>query len=99
MPRILLDLNEHSFQEDLFKLGREEATSLLGTLRRLHDMDWNDLYRDRGLRWESIQSRRGPAGNRLYSLRISKRIRAVAFREGDYLRFVSLHPDHDSAYS
>lgn len=21
-----------------------------------------------------------------------------AFREGDYLRFLTLHPDHDSAY-
>jgi len=25
-------------------------------------------------------------------------VRAVAFRDGDFLRLISLHPDHDSAY-
>jgi len=50
------------------------------------------------LRWELIQSRQGPQGERLYSLRVSRSCRAVAWREGDWLRFLSLHPDHDSAY-
>ncbi|MPZ21119.1 MAG: hypothetical protein GEV06_24950 [Luteitalea sp.] len=33
-----------------------------------------------------------------FSVRVSQRIRAVAFRDGDFLRLISLHPDHDSAY-
>jgi hypothetical protein len=27
-----------------------------------------------------------------------RRLRALAFRDGDFLCFISLHPDHDSAY-
>jgi hypothetical protein len=36
---------------------------------------------------------------RLYSMRISRGCRAVAWRDGEWLRLLSLHPDHDSAYS
>lgn len=98
MDRILLDLNNPVFQETWFALERVEALAVLATLRRLRQMDWNQLYRDRGLRWEAILSRTGPAGLRLYSLRVTRRVRAVGYRDGDFLRLLSLHPDHDSAY-
>lgn len=98
MAWILLDLNNPVFQDSWFKLDREEALAVLATLRKIAQMDWPQLYRDRGLRWEAILSRTGPAGQRIYSLRVTRRVRAVAFREGDFLRFLSLHPDHDSAY-
>jgi hypothetical protein len=79
-------------------LERPEALAVLATLRRIRQLDWNQLYRDRGLRWEAILSRTGPAGQRLYSLRVTRRVRAVGYRDGDFLRLPSLHPDHDSAY-
>lgn len=47
--------------------------------------------------WELIQSRQGPSGERLYSMRSTRSCRAVAWRDGDWLRLLSLHPDHDSA--
>ena len=28
----------------------------------------------------------------------SEKIRGIAYRDGDFLRIISLHPDHDSAY-
>lgn len=31
-------------------------------------------------------------------LRVTQRIRSVAYRDGNFLRFVSIHGDHDSAY-
>jgi hypothetical protein len=62
-------------------------------------MTWLQLQQSKGLRWELIQSRQGPQGERLYSLRVSRSCRAVAWREGDWLRFLSLHPEHNSAYS
>jgi hypothetical protein len=37
-------------------------------------------------------------GAKVYSLRLGQKIRALAFRDRNFLRFVSLHPDHDSAY-
>ncbi|MGC9969837.1 MAG: hypothetical protein ABSE56_04535 [Bryobacteraceae bacterium] len=98
MDRILLDLNNPVFQETWFALQRAEALSVLATLRKVRQMDWNQLYRDRGLRWEAILSRTGPAGQRLYSLRVTRRVRAIGYRDGDFLRLLSLHPDHDSAY-
>lgn len=97
--RIRLDLNDPDFQDDLFRLTKEQQLSLLGTLRRLSQMTWNQVYQDSGLKWESIASRIGPRSERLYSFRIGKGFRAVAFREGDWLKILSLHPDHDSAYA
>src|SRR5437879_3677453 len=98
MAGILLDLNNPQFLEMWFALERDESLAVLATLKRIHQMDWAQLYQDRGLRWEAILSRRGPANQRIYSVRITRRVRAVAFRDGDFLRFLSLHPDHDSAY-
>ena len=61
-------------------------------------MDWNTLYRHTGFQWEAITHIKAPNGAKVYSLRLSQRIRAVAFRDGDFLRLLSLHQDHDSAY-
>jgi len=99
MARILLDLNDPIFQKCWFALEREEALAVLAALRKLLQLDWEQLYRDRGLRWEAILSRTGPSGQRIYSLRVTRRVRAIAWRDGDFLRLLSLHPDHDSAYS
>ena len=96
---IRLDLNNPEFQGNLLDLDKPQAWAVLQTLRRLQAMTWLQLQQSKGLRWELIQSRQGPQGERLYSLRVSRSCRAVAWREGDWLRFLSLHPDHDSAYS
>src|ERR1043165_4115382 len=98
MARDLLDLNNPVFQESWFTLARGEALAVLTSLRKIRQLEWNQLYQDQGLRWEAILSREGPGGRRIYSLRITRRVRAIAYREGDFLRFLSLHPDHDSAY-
>ncbi len=61
-------------------------------------MTWEQLYKDQGLKWELIHFKKGKQGEKLYSLRVTQKCRAVAIREGDYLRLLSLHSDHDSAY-
>jgi hypothetical protein len=98
MARVVLDLNNPVFQESWFALEREDTLAVLATLKKLRQLEWDQLYRERGLRWEAILSRPGPAGKRLYSLRVTRRVRAVAYRDGDFLRLLSLHADHDSAY-
>ncbi|NDC36397.1 MAG: hypothetical protein EBZ51_13755 [Synechococcaceae bacterium WB9_2_112] len=95
---IRLDLNNPEFQANLLALDKPQAWAVLQTLRLLQAMDWLQLQQSKGLRWELIQSRQGPQGERLYSLRISRSCRAVAWRDGEWLRLLSLHPDHDSAY-
>lgn len=96
--RIRLDLNSPAFQEVFFSLEADDLKQVAASLRRLRDLDWNSLYRHTGFRWEAIEHLKGPSGAKVYSLRLSQRIRAVAFRDGDFLRLVSLHPGHDSAY-
>ncbi len=98
MKPVLLDLNNPVFQHGWFALEREHALAVLASLRRIQKLGWQQLCTDRGLRWEAIQSRLGPGNQRIYSLRITRSVRAMAYREGDYLRFLSIHPDHDSAY-
>lgn len=95
---ILIDLNNSVFQEDLFSLEKEEAINILGTLRKIKKLSWTEVYKDKGLKWELVQSKTGPAGQRLYTVRVSKKFRAVVCREAQFIRFLSLHPGHDSAY-
>ena len=99
MPQVLLDLNNPVFQETWFSLERQEALAVMATLRKTSQLNWEQLYRDGAIRWEAILSHPGPSGQRIYSLRITRRMRAVAYRDGNFLRFLSLHADHDSAYS
>jgi hypothetical protein len=94
---IRLDLNNPECQANLLAMEKQEAWAVLKTLRLLQTMSWEQLQSSKGLRWELIQSRQGPAGERLHSLRISRSCRAVAWRDGPWLRLLSLHPDHDSA--
>jgi hypothetical protein len=61
-------------------------------------MDWNQVYHDKGLKWEKIQSIKTEKGRELYIIRLSKKHRAVVYRKNEFMIFVSLHTDHDSAY-
>ncbi|MCL6650377.1 MAG: hypothetical protein K6U89_18925 [Chloroflexi bacterium] len=93
--RVRLDLNSPEFQDVLFRFESAELKQVVASLRRL---DWNTLYQQTGFRWEAIEHLKAPNGARVYSLRLSQKVRAVAYRDGDFLRLISLHPDHDSAY-
>ncbi|HXJ40476.1 MAG TPA: hypothetical protein VNH18_14440 [Bryobacteraceae bacterium] len=95
---IRLDLNNPTFQSGWFALEKEERNAVLHSCVKLAGMEWDEVYRDRGFRWELIHSHRAPDGSKLYSLRITRRMRAVARRSEDFLEFLTLHPDHDSAY-
>ncbi|MSV30878.1 MAG: hypothetical protein EXQ52_19350 [Bryobacterales bacterium] len=93
-----LDLNSPEFQDAFFRLEHDELEQAAASLGRLRELDWNSLNRHTGFQWEAVQHRRAPNGTAVYSLRLSRRIRCLAFRDGDLLRIVSPHPDHDSAY-
>jgi len=95
---VRLDLNNPVFQRQLFNLSKIDQRNILNTLRKLANMTWQQVYADYGLKWEAIISQKGPDGKNLYSFRIGKGFRGVAYRVGSWLRLLSLHPDHDSAY-
>lgn len=96
--RVKLDLNSPEFQDVFFHLELSEPKQVVGALRRLRELDWNSLYRHTGFKWEAIRHIRTPNGATAYSLRLGEKIHAIAYRDGDFPRIISLHPDHDSAY-
>ncbi|HDQ41866.1 MAG TPA: hypothetical protein ENN39_12690 [Desulfonatronum sp.] len=96
--QVQLDLNNPVFQKHLFSLPKHDQVAVLGALRKLSAMTWQQIYAGPGLKWEAISSRSGPNGSRMYSFRISKKIRGLAYRDNSWLRILSLHADYDSAY-
>jgi hypothetical protein len=93
-----IDLNFPDFQKDLFKLEKKELYALIKTFRTLSKMDFDQIRSSSGLNLEQIKKSKTRKGNPLYSIRITRSFRALLSIEGNYLRFISLHPDHDSAY-
>jgi hypothetical protein len=61
-------------------------------------MDFDQLRSSSGLNLEQVEKTKTSKGNPIYSIRITRSFRAILSIEGDDLRFISLHPDHDSAY-
>lgn len=96
---VKLDLNNPEFQKNLLELDKSERNRVLDTLKKIIKLEWEQVYRDPGLKWEKITSVRLPIGlDAIYSLRITQARRATAMRDGDFMRFLTVQPDHDAAY-
>lgn len=96
---VRLDLNNPVFQENLLALQKAERHAALDTLNKIRKLTWNQLYRDHGLNWEKVFSLKPPIGvDAIYSLRITLSRRATAFRDGEFIRLLTIAPDHDSTY-
>ncbi|MEQ1741128.1 MAG: hypothetical protein ABL869_01315 [Candidatus Nitrotoga sp.] len=96
---VRLDLNNPVFQENLLTLQKADRHAALETLNKLRQMAWNQVYRDSGLKWEKIISVKPPPGiDAIYSLRITQTRRATAYRDGEFIRLLTIASDHDSAY-
>ena len=91
--KVILDMNFPAFQDELFELDAAEFKKICKTLKKLKSLAWNELFKDSGLNWEQLKSAPGK-----YSVRLSLSYRAVVRREGPFMRFQSLHLDHDGAY-
>ncbi len=96
--KVRLDLNNPDFQKEWFSLQKADFIATKTTMLKLTSMDWNQVYVDSGLKWEKIQSTKTRKERTLYTIRLSGKHRAVVFRRDEFMIFVSLHPDHDSAY-
>lgn len=96
---IRLDLNNPVFQEHLFGLQKSERNAAIDTLRKIRQLSWSQLYRDNVLKWEKIVSVKPLSEvDAIYSLRITQSRRCTAYRDGDFMRFLTVAPDHDSTY-
>ncbi len=100
-PELLveIDLNSPSFQSTWNNLEQIEQEKAIATFEKLTQLTWNQVYKDKGLRWEKIHSIQAPQGiDALYSFRVSKSIRGIGFRQDHFLRVLLIEPDHDAAY-
>jgi len=96
---VRLDLNNPTFQDNLLSLQKAERLAALDTLCKIRKLTWNQLYRDSSIKWEKIFSVKPPAGiDAIYSIRITQSRRCTAYRDGDYIRLLTIAQDHDSTY-
>jgi hypothetical protein len=97
--KVRLDLNNPVFQDNLLSLQKPERHAALNTLNKIRQLTWNQVYRDPGLKWEKITSVNPPKGiDAVYSLRITQARRATAYRDGDFIRLLTIAPNHDATY-
>lgn len=97
--RVKLDLNNAEFQKQLAGLDKSERNHVRVTCEKLVQLTWNQVYQDHGLKWEKIASVAPPSGvDAFYSLRITRSRRATAYRDGDFIRFLTIERDHDATY-
>jgi hypothetical protein len=96
---VRLDLNNPVFQENLLTLQKPDRHAALDSLNKIRQMTWNQVYRNSGLKWEKIISVNPPAGiDAIYSFRITQARRATAYRDGYFIRLLTIAPDHDNTY-
>ena len=93
-----IDLNFPPFQQDLFSLDKTQLTAFVKSVKKINKMNLSRVQQSSGLNLEKIKNLKTSNGKTLYSIRMSKSFRAVICIEDDFIRFISLHPNHDSAY-
>lgn len=114
MPKRLATSNQHKnieidlewprVQAELQNLESKELDQIESSIEKIKKMTWDQVYKTssknqkRGLNWEPIDGQKTASGKSIASIRISGKSRARVCRDGNFMRFISLHPDHDSAY-
>lgn len=99
------DLDYSPFQDDLLDLEQTEFNSFFKKVETINRMTWAQVYatsskgaQKRGLNWEVLQNQKTARGGAIASIRITGKFRVRVTRDSVFMRFISLHPDHDSAY-
>jgi hypothetical protein len=101
---IVCDLEFRRLQEELLSLSLKELEQLEQAVNKVSRMTWQQLYamssktNKRGLNWEPISGQATANGKTIASIRINAKFRARVCRDEQFMRFISLHTDHDSAY-
>jgi hypothetical protein len=102
--QVACDLEWPRVQKELVDLEIDELEQVERTVEKILQMTWDQIYKTssksqkRGLNWEPIPGQKTGSGKAIASIRISNKFRARVCRDGKFMRFISLHPDHDSAY-
>jgi hypothetical protein len=94
-----------AFQQQLAGLESAAFDTFLKKIETINKMTWNQIYatsskgkEKRGLNWEVLPNQRTASGVPIASIRITDKLRIRVIRDGVFMRFISLHTDHESAY-
>ncbi|MCC7405480.1 MAG: hypothetical protein IT288_13865 [Bdellovibrionales bacterium] len=99
-----VDLEWPRVQAELQNLETKELDQIEATIEKIKKMTWDQIYKTssktqkRGLNGEPIEGQQTASGKTIASIRISGKSRARVCRDGNFMKFISIHPDHDSAY-
>ena len=100
---VQIDFSFPRFALDLQQLELDQVLEFRRCIDKIKQMTWAQILatssktEKRGLNWEPLEQRT-ISGGVIASIRITQKFRARVTREGAMMRFISLHPDHDSAY-
>jgi hypothetical protein len=101
---VICNLEFPRIQKELIELESDQFDSVSRSINKIEQMTWDQVYKTssksqkRGLNWEPIEGQKTKSGKAIASIRLSEKFRARVCRDGKLMRFISLHPDHDSAY-
>lgn len=101
---VVCNLEFPRVQKELVDLENDQFEFVSRSVEKIEQMTWDQIYKTfsrsqkRGLNWEPIDGQRTKSGKSIASIRLSEKFRARVCRDGKLTRFISLHPDHDSAY-
>lgn len=100
------DLTFPGLMDELRQLPEDQYNQFKERIQFIKKMTWQQVYdtstkskkEKRGLNWEVLDGQITADGKPVASIRISGSFRARVSRKDDLMRFISLHPNHDSAY-
>ena len=99
------DLEFWRVEKDLIELlTTPEIETFRTCIKKIEQMTWLQVMstssktQKRGLNWEVLNDQETSAGRPIATIRVNAKFRARVTRDGVFMRFISLHPDHDSAY-
>lgn len=102
---VLVDTGYPRFLKTLANLQVDDQEAILHTIDKIQKMTWDDVYKTssktpgqkRGINYEPTEQRTA-SGRRIATIRASGKIRIRVCRDEQYMRCISIHVDHDSAY-
>ena len=102
---VLVDTGYPRFFNAIVNLELDEQEVILDTIDKIQKMTWDDVYRTssktpgqkRGINYEPVDQRTA-SGKRIATIRASGKIRIRVCRDEQFMRCISIHVDHDSAY-
>jgi len=96
---VKLDLSSPEFKEAFIGAEKAVQDQVRKVIEKLSRMTWQQVYADKGLKWEKVYSVTPPSGiDALYTFRISRSCRGIAYRKRDFLVVLAFDTDHDAAY-